>query len=119
MTHSQYPRCPNNMSALWDDNGCSSKDKMAYMGYSMRTPEWRYTAWMNWDIEKRKAKWDEEPYAVELYDHSGPPEIANDFNHCEIVNVADNNKEIVQQFHEQLKAFLVNYNTILNASAVN
>ena len=105
VAYSQYPRCPKNMSALWDDNECSSKDKMAYMGYSMRTPYWRYTAWMNWDIEKRKAKWNEEPYAVELYDHNGPPEVANDFNQCEIENVADKNKEMVQEFQEQLKAF--------------
>ena len=63
----------------------------------MRIPEWRYTTWMNWVIEKRKAKWDEEPCTVELYDHNSPHEVANDFK---IKNVADNNKQMVRQFQK-------------------
>ena len=39
--------------------------------------------------------------------HSGPPEIANDFNHCEIENVADKNKKMVQQFQQHLKEFFI------------
>ena len=65
-------------------------------------------AWMNWDIEKRKAKWDEEPCTVELYDHSSPPKVANDFK---IKNVADNNKQMVRQFQKWLKALFGKPNT--------
>ena len=32
------------------------KGAPAYMGYSMRTPEWRYTAWMPWDEDKQEAR---------------------------------------------------------------
>ena len=45
---SQYPRCVNNASAQWDNNSCSNSSKPGapptYMGYSIRTPEWRYTS---------------------------------------------------------------------------
>jgi len=107
---SQYTRCLNNMTAQWDDNGCSSDPKVpAFMGYSMRTPEWRYTAWMHWDVAGRKADWDEKPYAVELYDHSGNPDTANDFNECEIMNVASQHEDIVETLQQQLKQF---FNTV-------
>ena len=103
---SQYTRCIRNMTVQWDDNECSSSPTVpALMGYSMRTPEWRYTAWMNWDVSARKALWDKEPYAVELYDHSGDPDIENDFNQCEITNVAKNNEDVVKELQQKLKDF--------------
>ena len=91
--YSQYPRCVNDASAQWSDNGCSNEhDAPTYMGYSTRTPEWRYTSWMPWDREAMKAKWDEKPYAVELYDHhdSGPgnPDPENDYNLSDVENIA-------------------------------
>ena len=103
----QYPRCPHNASTEWDDNTCSSIGEKgpAFMGYSIRTSEWRYTAWMKWDIEERKAKWNEAPYAVELYDHTGSAEIENDFNQCETHNIADMKKDLVDQLHKDLKEF--------------
>ena len=108
--YSQYPRCVNNASAQWDDNECSNKhDAPTYMGYSIRTPEWRYTSWMPWDREAMKAKWDEKPYAVELYDHhdSGPgnPDPENDYNLSDVENIAAKNEDIVEQLQAQLKAF--------------
>ena len=103
---SQYTRCLHNMSAQWDDNGCQEKSTVpSYMGYSMRTPEWRYTSWMPWDVEAMKAKWNEEPYAVELYDHSGDPDIENDFNQSDLENVAAQHADVVKKMQEQLKAF--------------
>ena len=105
--YSQYLRCPHNHSAEWDDNSCNSNidNEQAYMGYSMRTPEWRYTSWMEWDIKERKAKWDKEPHAAELYDHRGPADAENDFNNCEIENVAEENKDIVSKLQQQLREF--------------
>ena len=103
---SQYTRCLNNMTAQWDDNGCSKISKVpSYMGYSMRTPQWRYTSWMPWDVEAMKAKWDEKPYAVELYDHSGDPDAENDFNQSDIENVASQHEDIVEKMQEQMRAF--------------
>ena len=99
---SQYPRCPQNHSAEWDNNSCPGKGAPVYMGYSMRTPEWRYTAWMPWDVDKQEARWESEPYAVELYDQS---EMSNDFNQCEIENVANQNTDLVMTLHDQMKDF--------------
>ena len=103
---SQYTRCLHNMSAQWDDNGCEMQSSVpSYMGYSMRSPQWRYTSWMLWDVEARKAKWDEKPYAVELYDHSGDPDVENDFNQSDLENVAAQHEDVVKDMQEQLKAF--------------
>ena len=103
---SQYTRCLHNMTDQWDNNSCPNVPTVpAYMGYSMRTPEWRYTSWMPWDAKAMKAKWDEKPYAVELYDHSGDPDKENDFNQSDVENVASQNEEIVNKLQEQMKAF--------------
>ena len=91
-----------NHSAEWDNNSCPGKDAPVYMGYSMRTPEWRYTAWMPWDVDKQEARCESEPYAVELYDQS---EMSNDFNQCEIENVANQNTDLVMKLHNQMKDF--------------
>ena len=106
--YSQYPRCPANMSALWDDNACHEKSEVIYMGYSVRVPNWRYTAWLEW--KDGKGKWDGEPYAVELYDHQRDDQpqgsgTENDFDQCEIENVANKNPDLVKKLHQQLKDF--------------
>jgi len=41
-------------------------DGIAYMGHSMRTDRYRYTAWMNWESKEYVAR--------ELYDHQTDPE---------------------------------------------
>ena len=101
---SQYPRCVNNASGQWDDNSCSSDHAgPPVMGYSIRTPKWRYTAWMIWDREAMKAEWaPARPYAYELYDHSGDP---NDPNQSDVENVADQNELIVKLLQAELRAF--------------
>lgn len=115
--YSQYNRCPRNASAEWDNNECGSASKVAYMGYSVRTPVWRYTAWMDWNIAESKALWDKPPHAVELYDHSGDPHLENDFNHYERENVATEHTDITKQLHQQLKDFfnkLCTHDTIIS-----
>ena len=47
---SQYMRCPAdraNASMYWRDNACLMTDRtlLQFMGYSLRTAEWRYTEW--------------------------------------------------------------------------
>lgn len=103
---SQYTHCLHNMTDQWDNNSCTNVATVpAYMGYSMRTPEWRYTSWMSWDVKAKKAKWDEKPYAVELYDHSGDPDLENDFNRSDVENVASQNEDVVNKLQDQMKAF--------------
>lgn len=108
--YSQYTRCLSSIdvSPQWDHNGCNvdAEERVQFMGYSVRVPNWRYTAWMEWN--ENKAKWDKIPYAVELYDHHESDAISgteNDFNQCEIENVADRNPDIVKMLHNQLKDF--------------
>ncbi len=105
--YSQYLRCPKDGIAEWDNNSCSigNTDERTYMGYSIRIPDWRYTAWMSWDREKRETMWDQHPYSFELYHHGGPQEEENDFNKCEIENVAGTDQDVVVLLHEQLKNF--------------
>uniref|UniRef100_A0A1X7TKQ4 Sulfatase N-terminal domain-containing protein n=1 Tax=Amphimedon queenslandica TaxID=400682 RepID=A0A1X7TKQ4_AMPQE len=108
--YSQYTRCLKSIDApkQWDNNSCSETSKNKFMGYSVRVPNWRYTAWMEWDDSRLKAKWESEPYAVELYDHhksDGADGTENDFNQCEIENVADKNPEVVKELQNQLKSF--------------
>ena len=104
--YSQYPRCIHNKTIQWENNGCSgSKNVPVYMGYSVRTPEWRYTSWMPWDRKTTKVDWSKKPYAIELYDHSGDPESENDHNQSDVENVAAQHEDIVKQLQAQLKTF--------------
>lgn len=37
--------------------------------YSIRTNEWRYVEWRDWNGATLSARWDKAPVAVELYGH--------------------------------------------------
>ena len=39
------------------------------------------------------------------YDHSGDPDVENDYNQSDVENVAAQNEDIVEQLQAQLKAF--------------
>jgi hypothetical protein len=50
----QFPRCPEQTtpeSGLWEKNLCinTPASKFGWMGYSLRTVEWRYNAWFRWN----------------------------------------------------------------------
>ena len=48
----QHPRCPTTPAlGLWDHNLCIEVPaaKFGWMGYSLRTDRWRYTAWFPWN----------------------------------------------------------------------
>lgn len=88
---SQYPRCSNASLATVEQGSCNSvpKEDFKYMGYTVRTPEWRYTAWLAWDGTKYNGDWDRAikagPYAEELYDHAADD--GTDFDAFENVNL--------------------------------
>ena len=45
---------------------------LVVMGYSLRTPAWRYTAWLLWDPNSTEPVWSYPPQlGEELYDHRG------------------------------------------------
>jgi hypothetical protein len=59
------------------------------MGYSVRTPDWRYTEWEIWDGVKLAANWSAPPAARELYDHRNETAYPTDFDSdSETVNLA-------------------------------
>ncbi len=62
---SVFGRCPRtddnlawltNTSELWRNNWCEFVDRSAipWMGFSMRTRDWRYTEWVRWDGAHRR-----------------------------------------------------------------
>ena len=60
---------------------------ITYMGYSVRTLEYRLTQWYAWDRQRCVAQWDAPPYARELYNHTGHVD-PGDVDAWENVNIA-------------------------------
>ena len=71
VTLSQYPRCVKG-----NNDACAGvqRENFDYMGYSMRTDDYRYTEWNGTEL---KPEWDKR-VGVELYSHVGDAE--NDFD---------------------------------------
>lgn len=92
----QFARCPlatngswiTDPAQMWQNNWCEFVDRseIPWMGYSMRTAEWRYTEWAAWNGTALVPVW-ETLAGVELYDHR------NDTGRCfdctENVNLAN------------------------------
>jgi hypothetical protein len=73
---SQHAHCLRNDTTLApidpfvtaDSCTVTPRSTLQYMGYSVRTDEWRYTEWLEWDGTTLQGKWDS-VNATELYDH--------------------------------------------------
>lgn len=86
------------------DDACTSvaRERIDWMGYTVRVPGWRYTAWVrfgpqfvaNWSVIN----------ASELYAHK--EDEADDFDASETYNVArdEANAEIVRELHSMLRS---------------
>lgn len=74
--------------SIWTD--CHRKEwkdnELSIMGYSMRTPEYRYNLWCHFDPKVMKPNLSPGPFAEELYDHRN--ETLSNFTHTETVNLA-------------------------------
>eukprot|EP01065_Artemidia_motanka_P017535 TRINITY_DN2098_c0_g1_i1.p1 TRINITY_DN2098_c0_g1~~TRINITY_DN2098_c0_g1_i1.p1 ORF type:complete len:645 (+),score=198.09 TRINITY_DN2098_c0_g1_i1:62-1936(+) len=110
--YTQYPRCcvgspPYNFTR---NKRCAQvkKEDFTYMGYSLRSPEWRYTEWAVWDGAKLKPKWGTMPNATELYDHRGDTgkgvTVFDDFEN-ENLAFKPEHAGTVSQLSKQLRAF--------------
>ena len=87
------------------DDACTSvaRERIDWMGYTVRVPGWRYTAWVrfgpqlvaNWSVIN----------ATELYAH-GHDDDGDDFDSSETSNVArdEANAEVVRELHSMLIA---------------
>ena len=102
----QYPACNMKVSAGFNvtRGACNNtpKTKFDYMGYSVRTPQWRYTLWVRWNNVSFTPEWDG-PSAEELYDHRGDD--SSSFDTWENVNLARTNPTAAGQMRAQLEAF--------------
>ena len=87
---SEYPRCappdapwtPERKCGLKKDQPCASpqscvntpRTEFVVMGYSVRTPDWRYTEWAWWDGKRLVGDFSREAPGIELYSHRGDTE---------------------------------------------
>lgn len=72
------------------------------MGYTVRTPDWRYTLWVVWNNVTLTPNWDG-PKAEELYNHTNDD--SSSFDLWENVNVAKEHPETAKTLETQLIAF--------------
>ena len=89
-----------------DNDGDDEEEVVALLGYSMRTLEYRYTAYFLYNRERRRPLLDAEPYEEELFDHKN--ETAMDFTRREIHNLAYRSiySGVVQRLRAKLLAFI-------------
>lgn len=75
-----------------------------WMGMSMRTSDWRYVIWCQWDGARLKADWTN-CTRPELYDHRGEKPAIYDVDHFENSNLAlkPQYSSVVSQMHLYLK----------------
>eukprot|EP01052_Picozoa_sp_SAG31_P013393 SAG31_NODE_804_length_11973_cov_8.406855_5_plen_190_part_00 len=75
-----------------------------FMGFSVRSREFRFTAWLPTDAQGLRTNWTMEPY-MELYKHSSNDE--RDYNELDTVNLAYQGKfgEVVTELRKQCELF--------------
>jgi hypothetical protein len=81
-------------------------DELSILGYSMRTIEYRYTAWFHFDRKLNLPMLDTIPFKEELYDHRG--DTLASFTHKELINLSHKPqfKDILRKNREILVAFI-------------
>lgn len=87
---SQYPRRVKHADKPWASNSIQhhERDTFTHMGYSVRTVDWRYTEWLEWNQTTLQPIW-ERVAGRELYDHRNEITFPTDFNSHENENLAD------------------------------
>lgn len=94
---------------MWADcdmNNQDTKAELSLMGYSMRTIDFRYTAWVAFNRKTLLPEWQKVLYAEELYDHRRE-QLGDDYIH-EMVNVAPRieYRKILRYYRERLIKFI-------------
>eukprot|EP01041_Mallomonas_annulata_P000740 gene740-1419_t len=89
-----------------DNNNEKGAKEICVMGYSMRTIDFRYTAWLYFNRTSMSTIFDNQPFEEELYDHR--KEKPDDFTHLELINLANSMgyREIAFSLKEKLVSFL-------------
>jgi hypothetical protein len=88
------------------DKTKSGEGELRLMGYSMRTKDFRYTAWFHYNSALCLPLLDVALYAEELYDHRN--ETPEEFGHLEMVNLAKKSgaEPVARAYRERLIAFI-------------
>ena len=75
-----------------------------YMGFSVRSHQFRYTAWLPWPDKSQEPDWSSEPFR-ELYDHHSDTGV--DFDSMDVINVAyqPTYEKATAAMHEQCRHF--------------
>ena len=125
---SQFMRCPGdvtNTSTFWKANSCEFTDRVLFpfMGYTLRTPEWRYTEWTKWNATALAPDHTPEGLVgVELYAHAdcGVNWGADySFDAWENENVAQATPAVVAQMRALLHAVQANQTRIKSLRGVS
>ena len=106
VAYHQYPACGMAVSAGFnvtrDECNSTPKNQFNYMGYTVRTPDWRYTLWLVWDNVTLTPDWDG-VRAEELYNHTN--DNSSSFDLWENVNLVKEHPEAAKALETQLVAF--------------
>lgn len=100
----QYPAC--GMTKLHEvRQGCNqiSSSKFNYMGYSIRSMNYRYTVWFKWNQTSLKPMFNNENYTEELYNHTN--DYSNNMDIWENINIANDHPNITKKFKEEVIRF--------------
>jgi hypothetical protein len=115
VSFSQYSRCPGNRywpadqpgHPAWYLNNCetSPATNITFMGYTIRTSDFRYTEWRHW-LPNCVADWGPAAFAAELYSHEGQQPYPLDFDAWENENVATSSsmRAVVAEHAKLLRA---------------
>ncbi|ETO30092.1 hypothetical protein RFI_07028 [Reticulomyxa filosa] len=84
------------------------------MGVGLRTADWRYTEWCNFDFNVSYPIWDKCNYGTELYNHNSTVSNENNYNSFENENLAGDPaySSVVQQLHQLLEADIVSFHFV-------
>eukprot|EP00039_Didymoeca_costata_P032510 m.38126 g.38126 ORF g.38126 m.38126 type:complete len:742 (-) comp9393_c0_seq1:117-2342(-) len=111
---SQYMRCPVNISVPWKNNHCLFDDRvlLKYMGYTIRTPTYRFTEWTLWNGSALAPDHTKDGLVgVELYSHVNAG-ISYSFDSFENKNEAADNPEVVAMLRTMLHEAIANQSRI-------
>jgi hypothetical protein len=79
-------------------------DRMSVMGYSLRTPAFKYIAFLHYNMTSGRVNAEWPPFWRELYDHRN--ETLQDFTHLETANVVKKYPQVVLALHRKLVDFV-------------
>jgi len=103
---SQMARCPKN-DTFGPESPCNQVERqnIPYMGFSVRTIQWRYTVWLKFDGKGNRAIWpssnDDGCFGEELYDHEHDTGV--DFDAYENENIATVHPDVCKELFKVLR----------------